>query len=96
MNKIINLFLIILILIFIFSVVNFYFSEKNVKETNSNRLNINKILKEKSLSLPILESDTENVIEYNSSYSEEIKNNKTRNFWKLLESKWKEKQLLLV
>ena len=87
MNKIINLFLIILILIFIFSVVDFYFSEKNVKETNSNRLNINKILKEKSLSLPILESDTENVIEYNSSYSEEIKNNKTRNFWKLLESK---------
>ena len=87
MNKIINLFLIILILIFIFSVVDFYFSEKNVKETNSNRLNINKILKEKSLSLPILESDTENVIEYNSSYNEEIKNNKTRNFWKLLESK---------
>ena len=87
MNKIINLFLIILILIFIFSVVNFYFSEKNVKETNSNRLNINKILKEKSLSLPILESDTENVIEYNSSYNEKIKNNKTRNFWKLLESK---------
>ena len=87
MNKIINLFLIILILIFIFSVVDFYFSEKNVKETNSNRLNINKILKEKSLSLPILESDTENVREYNSSYSEEIKNNKTRNFWKLLESK---------
>ena len=87
MNKIVNLLLIILIFIFFFSVVDYYFSEKNVKETNSNRLNINKILKEKSLSLPILQSDTENIIEFNLSYNEEIKNDKTRNFWKLLESK---------
>ena len=48
---------------------------------------INEILKEKSLNLPIIESDTENVIEFNSSYSEEIKNDKTRNFWNLLETK---------
>lgn len=86
MNKIINFFLIIIIFLFFFGVVNYYFSEKNIKETNLNRLNIDEVLKKKSLNLPILESDTVNIIEYNSSYSKEIKNNKKRNFWNLLES----------
>ena len=44
-------------------------------------------IKKKSLNLPIIESDTENVIKFNSSFSEEIKKNKTRNFWNLLEIK---------
>ena len=87
MNKIINFFLIIIVFLFFFSVMNYYFSENNIKETNLNRLNIEEVLKKKSLNLPILESDTENIIEYNSSYSEEIKDNKKRNFWNLLESK---------
>ena len=87
MNKIINLFLIIIIILFFFSIVDYYFSEKNIKDTNLNRLNINEILKKKSLNLPVFKSDTDNVIEYNSSYSDEINNNKTRNFWKLLEIK---------
>ena len=84
MNRIINFFLIIIIFLFFLNIINYYLSEKNIKETNLNRININEILKKKSLNLPKLESDTENVIEYNSSYSEEIKNNKTRNFWNLL------------
>ena len=63
--------------------MNFLF----IKETNLNRININEILKKKSLNLPVLENDTDNVIEFNSSYSEEINNNKTRNFWNLLETK---------
>ena len=87
MNKIINLFLIILIILFFLSIVDYYFSEKNIKDTNLNRLNINENLKKKSLNLPILRSDTDNVIEYNSSYPDEIHNDKTRNFWKLLEIK---------
>ena len=87
MNKIVNLFLILAFFLFFFSIADYYFSEKNIKETNLNRVNINETLKKKSLNLPILKSDTENVIEYNSSYSEEIKNNKTRRFWDLLKRK---------
>ena len=87
MKNIINLLLFTIIVLFFLSIVNYYFSEKNIKETNLNRININEILKKKSLNLPVIESDTNNVIEFNSSYSEEIKNDKTRNFWNLLETK---------
>ena len=42
-------------------------------------------MKDTNLSLPILEDDTNEVIELNDSLSEEdIKNNKKRNFWNLL------------
>ena len=87
MKNIINLLLFTIFVLFFLNIINYYLSEKNIKETNLNRININEILKEKSLNLPIIESDTENVIEFNSSYSEEIKNDKTRNFWNLLETK---------
>ena len=86
MKNIINLLLFTIIVLFFLNIINYYLSEKNIKETNLNRININEILKEKSLNLPVIESDTENVIEFNSSYSEEIKNDKTRNFWDLLKN----------
>ena len=87
MKNIINLLLFTIIVLFFLNIANYYLSEKNIKETNLNRININEILKKKSLNLPVIESDTDNVIEFNSSYSEEIKNDKTRNFWNLLETK---------
>ncbi len=87
MKNIINLLLFTIIVLFFLNIVNYYLSEKNIKETNLNRININEILKKKSSNLPVIESDTDNVIEFNSSYSEEIKNDKTRNFWNLLETK---------
>ncbi len=87
MKNIINLLLIFIIFFFFLNIINYYFSEKNIKKTNLNRININEILKNKSSSLPIIESDTENIIEFNSSFPEEIKKNKTRNFWNLLEIK---------
>jgi len=52
-----------------------------------NRSNIEEILKNKISNLPILENDTQNVIEFNSSFSEEIKNNEPRSFWDLLKLK---------
>ena len=87
MKNIINLLLFTIIVLFFLNIVNYYLSEKNIKETNLNRININEILKKKSSNLPVIESDTDNVIEFNSSYSEKIKNDKTRNFWNLLETK---------
>jgi len=86
MNKIMNIFLFIIILIFFLSTYNFYSSNINIDAKEFNRLNINKIIETKITNLPILNSDTNNVIEFNDGYSNEIKNNKPRGFWNLLKS----------
>jgi len=39
------------------------------------------------LNLPVLENNTKKVVEFNSSFSEEIKDNQKRNFWDLLKIK---------
>ena len=87
MNKIINLFIIIVIFLFFFNIFNYYSSNQNIRNINLKRLNIQKILKDKTSNLPVLENDTKNVIEFNSSFSEEIKSNEQRNFWNLLKIK---------
>ena len=87
MYKIINLFFAILILLFFFNIYNYYSSNKNIKKINLTRSNIEEILKEKTLNLTVLENDTNNVIEFNSSFSEEIESNDKRNFWNLLKIK---------
>ena len=86
MNKIMNIFLFIIILIFFLSSYNFYSSNINIDAKEFNRLNINKIIETKITNLPILNSDTNNVIEFNDGYSNEIKNDKPRSFWNLLKS----------
>ena len=87
MYKIINLFFVILILLFFFNIYNYYSSNKNIKNMNLKRLNIEEILKNKTSNLPVLRNDTNNVIEFNSSFSDEIKSNEQRNFWNLLKIK---------
>ena len=84
MYKVINLFFVIIIFLFFFNIYNYYSSNKNIKNINLNRSNIEAIVKTKISNIPILKNDTNNVIEFNSSFSEEIKNNKKRNFWDLL------------
>ena len=84
MYKLINLFFLIIIFLFFFNIYKYYSSNKNIKNINLNRLNIEEIIKTKISKIPILENDTNNVIEFNSSFSEEIQDNKKRNFWDLL------------
>ena len=49
--------------------------------------NLNYRLKWTKISnLPILKNDTDNVIEFNEGFSNEIKNDKPRSFWNLLKS----------
>ena len=86
MNKIMNIFLFIIILIFFLSAYNFYSSNINIDPKEFNRLNINKIIETKITNLPILNNDTNNVIEFNDGYSNDIKNDKPRSFWNLLKS----------
>ena len=87
MYRIINLFILILVFLFFFNIYSYYSSNKNIKNINLTRSNIEEILKDKILDIPILLNDTNNVIEFNSSFSEEIKDDKPRSFWKLLKFK---------
>ena len=55
-------------------------SNTNVKTTNFNRTYVDEILKEKMLDLPILQNDTNNVIEFNDTFNNEIKEDKIKKF----------------
>ena len=87
MIKIFNIIMFLLIIIFIFSIYNYYSSNKNVDAKNYNRENIDQILKEKIIDLPVLKNDTNNVIEFNNSIKNDIEENKKRNFWDLINKK---------
>ena len=84
MIKILNIIMFLLIIIFIFSIYNYYSSNKNIDAKNYNRKNIDQILKEKIFDLPVLKNDTNNVIEFNNSLKDDIEENKKRSFWDLL------------
>ncbi len=81
------MFLFIIILVFYFFTFNYYSSNKNLQSKDFNRNNIEKIINNKIADLPILTNDTNNVVEFNDSFSDEINNKKSRSFWNLLESK---------
>ena len=84
MIKIFNIIMFLIIIIFILSIYNYYSSNKNVDAKNYNRKNIDQILKEKIIDLPVLKNDTNNVIEFNNSLTNDIEENKKRSFWDLL------------
>ena len=69
------------------STYKYYTSNKNIDKKNYNRSNIEKIIKEKITSLPVLTNDTNNVIFFNDSFENEINGNKKRSFWDLLNKK---------
>ena len=84
MNKIVNIFLFVIILFFFLNIYKYYSSNKNINSKEFNRKNINQIINKKISNLPILNNDTNNIIIFNDGYSNEIKNDKTRSFWNLL------------
>ena len=74
---------IILISLFLFFTIRYYFSDENKKRSYRSLSNIDTKINNYVKNLPILKSDTQNIIEY----VEDIKSNKKKyNFWKLLES----------
>ena len=76
------------VLIFFFSisffylVVNFYYSDKQDIKVKKNRETILQKIKDNMIELPILDNDTNNVIEFNSGFENE-NNKKKRSFWEL-------------
>ena len=84
MYKIIKILMFLVFLIFNVSIFKYYLSNKNIKETNFNRRNIDQAIIEKTSKLPILINDTNNVIKFNNDV---INNTKSRKYWKLLKTK---------
>ena len=78
------LIFIVIIMLFIFFTGKYYFSDENIKKSYRSYKNINEKIKVYSKELPILENDTNDVIEYVKQTNEKKK--KKFNFWKLLEN----------
>ena len=84
MKKVTNIFFLTLIIIFFFSIYKFYSSNQNIQIKKFNRDNLDQIISSKILNLPLLYNDTNNIIEFNDGFSNEIK---PRSFWNLLRQK---------
>jgi hypothetical protein len=78
------LMLVLIISIFIFFTVKYYFSDNNKKNLYRSLGNINERIEKYAEGIPILEDNTENIIEYVEN--SKVKKKKKFNFWKLLET----------
>ncbi|MDC3119746.1 hypothetical protein OA430_02005 [Candidatus Pelagibacter sp.] len=78
------LIFIVVILVFIFFTGRYYFSDEYLKKSYRSYKNNDEKIKVYSKNLPVLENDTQNIIEY---VKQTNKNKKKKfNFWKLLEN----------
>ena len=82
-NNLVKFLTFIFILSFFIIVFNFYFSENNINLLKKNRNNIEIKLSENISNLPVLENDTNYIIEFNSGFDNTNKNSFKRNFWEL-------------
>ena len=78
------LIFIIVISVFIFFTGRYYFSDENLKNSYRSFKNNDEKVKLYSENLPVLENDTQDIIEYVKQTNKAKK--KKFNFWKLLEN----------
>ena len=78
------LIFIVAILVFIFFTGRYYFSDEYLKKSYRSYKNNDQKIKVYSKNLPVLENDTQNIIEYVKQTNKDKK--KKFNFWKLLEN----------
>ena len=78
------LIFIVVILVFIFFTGKYYFSDEYLKKSYRSYKNNDEKIKVYSKNLPVLENDTQNIIEYVKQTNKDKK--KKFNFWKLLEN----------
>ena len=78
------LIFIIVISVFIFFTGRYYFSDENLKNSYRSFKNNDEKIKLYSENLPVLENDTQDIIEYVKQTNKGKK--KKFNFWKLLEN----------
>jgi len=76
------LFFVFIISLFIFFILNYYFSETNKKNSYRSLMENDKKILNFSIKLTLLENNTNNIVEYIEK--EKNKNKKNYNFWKLI------------
>tara|TARA_B100000945_G_scaffold75314_1_gene57999 strand:- start:224 stop:484 length:261 start_codon:yes stop_codon:yes gene_type:complete len=72
------------IFIFFFILLKFYLSDSYEKKLYRSLNNYDEVIKKYSKNLPLLENDTQNVIEYADNNTDKSK--KKYKFWKLIEN----------
>ena len=77
------LFYLFVLSIFIFLVLDYYFSDYYEKKSNRKISNFLDNFNSKNIDLPIIKSDTKNIIEYKIN-SDQMINTKQRKFWDLI------------
>jgi len=77
------LFYLVVLAIFIFLVINYYFSDYYEKKSNRKISNFLDNFNSKNIDLPLIKNDTKNIIEYKIN-SDQIINTKQRKFWDLI------------
>jgi len=90
-KKIKNILYLLSFFLFIFFTTSFYFSDKNINKTNKSRTSFLVKQKVDLTTLPVLENDTDNIIEYRDDMEIFKKNKKNYTFWCLIK-KCEEKQ----
>jgi len=78
-----HLFYLVVLSTFIFLVINYYFSDYYEKKSNRSISNFLDNFNSKNIDLPLIKSDTKNIIEYKIS-SDQMINTKKRKFWELI------------
>jgi len=86
LSKIKNIFYIISFCIFISSIILYYFSDYNIKETNKFRSLYIINTKDNLDGLPLLKNDTKNIIEYKNDVEFFKKKKKKYKFWDLIKN----------
>ena len=84
LKKIKNIFYLASFFIFIILTTKFYFSDKNIKETNKSRSFYSAELNNNIENLPLLENNTNNIIEYINDIEIYKKKKKKYTFWDLI------------
>ena len=83
LSKFKNITFLIILITFIFIIVKYYFSEENIKFTNISRSTYSAMTNDNNDKLPVLKSDTNNIIVYTNDLEEFTKKRKKR-FWEKL------------
>ena len=83
LNKIFSIIQFLTIIFFVFTINYYYFSDSNIQKVNKNRINLSYNLSKNLHELPLLNNDTNNIIEYPNDDTS-IQKIKKRFFWDLL------------
>ena len=83
-NQLKKIFYIVATISFLIFIFFYYFSEENKKNTNKIRSQYFSIISNNVSSIPLLSSDTDDIINFDVEFQENKTKKKKRKFWELI------------